>query len=89
MIETGPLGASFSLLLHLQKRQSRLEERDLVVLNERQETPSGVFAGATRRAGPLFLSYCVIPQGHVVSRLCRTTTQRFFCLVGQKKRFQQ
>ena len=63
MIETGPLGASFSLLLHLQKRQSRLEERDLVVLNERQETPSGVFAGATRRAGPLFCPTALYPKG--------------------------
>ncbi|MBT3055840.1 MAG: hypothetical protein KME69_13315, partial [Candidatus Thiodiazotropha sp. (ex Codakia orbicularis)] len=47
-------------LLCLKKRQSRREERSLVIPNERRATPSGAFSGATRRAGAVFAPSGVI-----------------------------
>jgi hypothetical protein len=72
-----------SSLLSLKKRQSRREEKGLVIPNERRATQSGTFSGSTRRAGTFFTFRCVI------IRLCRVTTLRSFCLAEGKNSLQQ
>ena len=74
-----------SLLLGLKKRQTRHEERSLVIPNERRTsvpldgiTLYGVFSNLTHRAKSHFSLNCVI------IRLCRATTQHSFCLAQQK-----
>ncbi len=64
--------------------QARREERDLVVLNERRVTLHGSIWGATRRDGAIFPQSCVAPRGHVVARLCTTSTRCSLRLVLRK-----
>ncbi|MBP26548.1 MAG: hypothetical protein CMH20_14755, partial [Methylophaga sp.] len=71
------------LCCELKKRQSRHEERLLVVLNKRRATQSGAFSVTTRRAGTIFAA------AFVVNHLCRKTILRAFRLVGHKNSRQQ
>ena len=67
-------------LLSLSRRQSRREERSLVIPNERRATPGGVVTGSTLRAGP------VLPPGGVAARLSGLATRRSRRLAGQQNR---
>jgi len=82
-ISLGSVDIRFISLLCLKNRQSRREERSLVIPNKRRVTLIGAFSGTTRRAGPIFPLHCV------VSRLCRMTTLHFFRLAEQKNGRQQ
>ncbi len=83
LVLPGFVDVSSSTLLSLKKRQSRREERGLVIPNERRATPSGAFSGSTRRAGTIVAFSCV------VSRLCRMTTLRFFRRAEDNNSIQQ
>ena len=79
----GSVDLSFSPLLSLKKCQSRREECSLVIPNERRAKQSDAFLGSTRRAGTIF------NFSSVITRLCRVTTLRLFCLAESKNRYQQ
>ena len=72
-VNTNPIGS-----VALKTRQSRREERGLVIPNERRATPSGAFSGTTRRAGAVF------PPSGVIIRSFSSAKPRSFCLAGQK-----
>ena len=79
----GSVDVACTPLLSLKKRQSRHEERSLVIPNERRATPSGAFSDSTRRAGTIFAFSCV------VIRLCRVTTLHLLRLAEDKNSLQQ
>ena len=81
--DPGPIYTMLAVLLCPKLRQSRREERSLVIPNERQATPSGAVWGTTRRAWP------VLRPSFVVSRLSSATTPRFFRLAGAQNRLKQ
>jgi hypothetical protein len=65
-------------LLYLKKRQSRREERGLVIPNKRRATPSGAFLDATRRAGAVF------PSSGVIIRSCSKLHYAHSALLDEK-----
>ena len=79
----GLLTLFWQALLCPKLRQSRHAERNLVIPNERQATPSGAVWDTTRRAWP------VLRPSFVVSRLSSATTLRSFRLAGAQNRLKQ